>query len=140
VALAVAATHCGAGCILCDFVAAGLLPAFPFTLFGEGVFADWVVSFVFAFAFQYFTIAPRRHLSAGQGLPAALKAHPLSLTAWQAGMYGWMALVSFVFFGHELPKTSPVFWFMMEIAMLAGFVTTYPVNWWLLRAGVKERM
>lgn len=29
---------------------------------------------------------------------------------------------------------------MMQIAMLAGFLTAYPVNWWLLRSGIKEKM
>jgi hypothetical protein len=29
---------------------------------------------------------------------------------------------------------------MMQIAMPAGFLTSYPVNWWLLRAGIKEKM
>nr|WP_310041656.1 DUF4396 domain-containing protein [Paraburkholderia caribensis] len=24
--------------------------------------------------------------------------------------------------------------------MLAGFATSYPVNWWLIRSGVKEKM
>jgi hypothetical protein len=33
-----------------------------------------------------------------------------------------------------------IFWFMMQIVMLAGFLTSYPVNWWLLRAGIKEEM
>jgi hypothetical protein len=28
----------------------------------------------------------------------------------------------------------------MQIAMAAGFVTAYPVNWWLVRSGVKEKM
>ena len=28
---------------------------------------------------------------------------------------------------------------MMLIAMLAGFLTSYPVNWWLLRAGINEK-
>jgi Domain of unknown function (DUF4396) len=32
------------------------------------------------------------------------------------------------------------FWFTMQLAMLAGFVTSYPVNWWLIEAGVKEEM
>ncbi|HEX5327031.1 MAG TPA: DUF4396 domain-containing protein [Acetobacteraceae bacterium] len=32
------------------------------------------------------------------------------------------------------------FWFMMQIAMLCGFATSYSVNWWLLRSGVKEPM
>ena len=46
----------------------------------------------------------------------------------------------FLIFGHDLKKTDPVFWFMMQIAMLCGFLTSYPVNWWLLRAGLKESM
>ncbi len=51
-----------------------------------------------------------------------------------------MAIATFATFGHEIEKTNPVFWFMMQIAMLAGFLTAYPVNWWLLRAGIKEKM
>ncbi|HUH94343.1 MAG TPA: DUF4396 domain-containing protein [Casimicrobiaceae bacterium] len=31
-------------------------------------------------------------------------------------------------FRHELDKTAPVFWFMMQIAMLAGFLASWPVN------------
>jgi hypothetical protein len=51
-----------------------------------------------------------------------------------------MAIATFLLFGHENKKTNPVFWFMMQIAMLVGFLTAYPVNWWLLRAGIKEKM
>jgi hypothetical protein len=29
---------------------------------------------------------------------------------------------------------------MMQIGMLAGFLTSYPVNWWLVRRGIKEKM
>ncbi len=29
---------------------------------------------------------------------------------------------------------------MMQIAMAAGFLTSYPVNWWLLSKGIKEKM
>jgi hypothetical protein len=140
----VAATHCGSGCCLGDIVAEWLVFAVPVTLFGMTLFAAWAIDYAFAFlfgiAFQYFTIVPMRGLSPGRGLVAAVKADALSLTSWQLGMYGWMALVVFVFFGHELHKTSPVFWFMMQLAMLAGFATSYPVNAWLLRRGLKEQM
>ena len=81
-----------------------------------------------------------RDLSVGQALLAAVKADTASLVAWQIGMYGWMAIATFAVFHHELSKASPVFWFMMQIAMLCGFMTAYPVNWWLLRRGVKEKM
>ena len=76
-----------------------------------------------------------RNVSFVEGIKAAVKADILSLTSWQIGMYGWMAIATFLVFGHELSKTDFVFWFMMQIAMLAGFVTSYPVNWWLLRSG-----
>jgi hypothetical protein len=140
----VAATHCGSGCTVGDLAAESLLLLVPLTLFGHRIFASWTVDFVAAFlfgiAFQYFTITPMRHLSPREGLLAALKADALSLSAWQIGMYGWMAVATFLIFGHELSKTGPVFWFMMQIAMLAGFLTSYPVNWWLVKSGIKERM
>ncbi len=139
-----AATHCGAGCTLGDICAEWIGSAAPLVLFGHKLFGAWVIDYLFAYAFgiafQYFTIAPMRHLSVGKGLWAAIKADTLSLTAWQVGMYGWMAVVVFLIFGRELAKTDPVFWFMMQIAMLFGFLTSYPVNWWLLRSGLKEKM
>lgn len=57
-----------------------------------------------------------KNLSVKDGLKAAVKTDTLSLTAWQVGMYGWMAIVGFLIFGHELEKTNPTFWFMMQIA------------------------
>ncbi len=127
------ATHCGSGCTLGDIVAESIVGGTVFTLFGKAIFGAWVIDFLFAFllgiAFQYYTIAPMRGLSLGAGLRAAIKADTLSLTAWQVGMYGWMAIATFVIFGHELHQTDPVFWFMMQLGMLAGFMTSYPVNW-----------
>jgi hypothetical protein len=142
--VAVAATHCGAGCTLGDICAEWLHFAFPFTIAGFAIFGAWTIDYAlalaFGIAFQYFTIVPMRNLPVGKGLVQALKADFLSLTAWQVGMYGWMALMRFAVFGRDLPKTSPAFWFLMQIAMAAGFVTAYPVNWWLVRSGVKEKM
>ena len=150
------ATHCGAGCTLGDIVAEWLcfgVPAIAIwfgwqSVFAEKMFAVWVVDFIFAFSFgivfQYFTIAPMRGLSFGRGIVAALKADTLSLTAWQVGMYGFMALAQYLYFrpllGKMLEVNTPEFWFTMQIAMLAGFVTSYPVNWWLIEAGIKEKM
>ncbi len=142
--VSIGATHCGSGCALGDIVAEWLLFAFPVVLFGHKIFGSWVVDYCVAFllgiAFQYFTIAPMRSLSFKDGLIAALKADTLSLTAWQIGMYGWMAIATFLIFGCEIPKSDPVFWFMMQLAMWLGFATSYPVNWWLLKRHIKEAM
>lgn len=143
-AAALGATHCGSGCTLGDVVAESLIVLFPFSVFGRKLFGAWILDYVFAFlfgiAFQYFTIVPMRNLSWRRGLREAIRADTLSLTSWQVGMYGWMAVAVFLLFGRELPKTDPVFWFMMQIAMAFGFATSYPVNWWLLAKGIKEKM
>lgn len=148
--------HCGAGCTLGDIAAEWLTFGFPAILLALGwhgligprIVAAWIFDYILAFGFgilfQYYTIKPMRDLSVGQGLLQALKADALSLTAWQVGMYGYMALAYFVIFRYALNARLDVdmveFWFMMQIAMLCGFATAYPVNWWLIRSGVKERM
>ncbi len=141
----VGATHCGSGCTLGDICAEWFVFFVPIVIFGQRVLGAWtldyVLAFIFGIAFQYFTIKPMKGLSPGKGLVAALKADTLSLTAWQLGMYGWMAIALFVIFSpNKLNPTTPVFWFMMQIAMLFGFMTSYPVNWWLLRKKIKEVM
>ena len=143
-AAAKAATHCGAGCTLGDIVAAILGVFIPVSIAGYAIVGEWayglVAAFLFGIIFQYFTIAPMRHLGVRRGLIAAVKADALSLAAWQVGMYGWMAIARFAIVGHPMGKGSPVFWVMMQIAMLAGFITSYPVNVVLLQRGLKEAM
>jgi len=138
------ASHCGSGCTLGDICAEWLIVLVPFSILGHKLFGAWVLDYAFAFtfgiAFQYFTIVPMKQLSKGKGVWEAIKADTLSLTSWQLGMYGWMAIVVFLIFGHEIHKSNPIFWFMMQIAMWFGFATSYPVNWWLLKKGIKEKM
>ncbi|MBN9589839.1 MAG: hypothetical protein BGN85_13020 [Alphaproteobacteria bacterium 64-11] len=148
--VSVAACHCGAGCSLGDLIAESLILVAPpvlywfglATLWNEPIFAGWTLDFVLAFllgiAFQYFSIAPMRGLGPRDGIVAALKADTLSLVAWQAGMYGVMAIVQFGI--GRTTADSVEFWFAMQVAMLAGFAVSYPVNWWLLKAGIKEKM
>jgi hypothetical protein len=148
--------HCGSGCTLGDICAEWLAFAFPGiavwlgwqSIFPDRMFAVWIfdyaLAFLFGMVFQYMTIVPMRGLSFGEGIAAAVKADTLSLTAWQIGMYGFMALAQFYFFrtlmGVTLEVNTAEFWFMMQVAMWCGFVTSYPVNWWLIRSGFKEKM
>lgn len=150
------ASHCGAGCTLGDIIAEWLAFGFPtiaiafgwHSLFAEKTFAVWILDYAVAFllgvAFQYFTIKPMRDLSVCQGLIQAIKADFLSITAWQIGMYGLMGITQFIvfkpLFGRLAPVNSPEFWFVMQVSMLAGFMTSYPVNWWLIKRGIKEKM
>lgn len=156
VSVAIGASHCGAGCTLGDIIAEWLAFGVPAvavwfgwgTIFGEKLFAVWIPDFMLAFlfgiVFQYYSIKPMRDLTPGQGILAALKADVASITSWQVGMYGLMATIQFGWFkaayGAIAAVNTPEFWFVMQLAMLAGFCTAFPTNWLLIRTGVKEKM
>jgi hypothetical protein len=142
---AVSATHCGAGCVLGDIVSEFAVFASGAMILGSMLLASFMWDFVAAWclgiAFQYFTIVPMRHLSPREGLIAAIKADTLTILAFQIGMYGWMLLVHFrlVPQSHMHPDDA-TYWLMMQVAMICGFVTSLPMNWWLLKIGWKETM
>lgn len=70
-----------------------------------------------------------------------MKADTLSLTAFEVGLFGWMITTQLVLFPvHHLHPDDVVFWFFMQLGMILGFGTAYPVNWGLVQAGIKERM
>jgi len=109
--------HCGAGCTLADLVGPFIFRAMAFAVLGSMVFGEWTLDFVLALlvgvSFQYMALAPMLQQSGPRVWWRALKVDFLSLTAWQVGMYGWMALVIFVWFG-RLEPGHPSFWFMMR--------------------------
>lgn len=137
--------HCGAGCTLGDIIAETAIFLAGVTIAGRALWAEYAGDYVLALAlgilFQYFAIAPMRGLSFRKGITTAAKADVASLTAFEVGLFGWMALMVFVFFpSAPLHPDSAAFWFLMQIGMAAGFLTSYPVNAWLIRRGIKEAM
>ena len=138
--------HCGAGCTLADIVGEWFLFFVPVAIGGSILAGTWVVDYLLALAFgigfQYAAIrGMERTLPRGEAIRRAAKADILSLTAWQAGMYGWMAVAIFALNGGEaMPRTSFVFWFSMQVAMACGFLVALPVNILLIRAGIKRNV
>lgn len=131
-------THCGGGCTLGDLGSDILryLTAAGSSLF-MAYLSDFSAAYVLGVWFQYLPIRADRGLSRREAFIAAVKADTLSLLAFEVGLFLWMALVQKVWFGPGLTAANPVFWFLMQVGMNVGFVTTYPVNWALVRSGVK---
>jgi divalent metal cation (Fe/Co/Zn/Cd) transporter len=144
--VAVGTSHCGAGCTVADVFTEFGIAASGLTLFGSvlwtGYLLDFLVAWMVGIAFQYFAIKPMRDdLSRAKAIWVAIKADTLSITAFQVGMYAWMALVFFKLFpAPHLTPFDPRYWLMMQIAMLCGFATSYPMNRFLIGIGLKERM
>jgi Domain of unknown function (DUF4396) len=144
VSVGISDTHCGAGCALGDLIgewAVFAVGAIAGDLLWPEYVADFALAFVFGIAFQYFAIVPMRHLRVRDGVVAALKSDSLSVTTFEIGLFGWMALMFFVFFAHpHLTQDQAAYWFLMQIGMMLGFATSYPANAWLIRRGIKEAM
>ena len=142
---ALGVSHCGAGCTLGDLIAEFAVFALGLQIAGRALWpayiGDYVLALVLGIGFQYFAIAPMQQLGVRQGLVRAAKADVLSLTAFEIGLFGWMALSAFVFFPDPpLHPDRAAYWFLMQIGMVAGFFTAWPVNVWLIRRKIKEAM
>jgi hypothetical protein len=139
----VGTTHCGAGCTLGDIAAEWLIFLLGISLWGSAVLTSYICDFSLAYilgvAFQYFAIAPMRGLHGWAGIRAALKADTVSLVAFEVGLFVFMYWMR-VHFQPNLNVTEPEYWFLMQVGMALGFLTSYPANWWLIRHKWKEAM
>lgn len=144
--IGLSALHCGAGCTLADIIGESFTGAHPIFIGGSFLIGAWVFDYILALIigvyFQYTAIREMdTQITIGKTIEKAFKADFFSLTSWQIGMYGWMAISIFLINeGYQNSKTSVDFWFNMQIAMLCGFITAYPMNWLLIKTGIKKGM
>jgi hypothetical protein len=132
-----AVSHCGAGCTLGDIGLEALITG----TYGWEIIVDLVLAWTLGIAFQYFTIVPMRNdVGKLQGIWQAIGVDTLSILAFQVGLFGWMAMSHFVLFSPPLKVDTASHWFMMQVGMILGYLTAWPVNRWLVRAGIKEKM
>ena len=137
-------SHCGAGCALGDIAGEWIVWATAWMIgstaaLGPEYILDLPLAWMFGILFQYFVIAPLRG-QVGRLAPLgdAIKSDTLSVLSFEVGLFGWMALAQYVIWNAPIDSSSH--WFLMQIGMMLGFVTSWPVNRWLLRHGIKEPM
>jgi Domain of unknown function (DUF4396) len=146
VAIAIEVSHCGAGCTLGDVISEFAIFGLGLTIAGLTLGAeyagDYILALAFGIIFQYFAIAPMRGLGLKDGLIAAAKADFISLTAFEIGLFGWMAVMALVLFPapHHLMPSSAAYWFLMQVGMIIGYCTSWPANVWLVKRGIKVPM
>jgi hypothetical protein len=142
-----AVSHCGAGCTLGDIGGEWFLFAIGAPVlgvlgtYGWEIVVDFILAWTLGIVFQYFTIVPMRD-EAGKfaSVWQAVKVDTASILAFQVGLFGWMALAHFVLFQPPLKVDTSTHWFMMQVGMIVGYFTAWPVNRWLVQSGIKEKM
>lgn len=141
----VSTSHCSAGCSFGDAVGVPIVAVTGLTVAGSTLFAHYTVEFILAYLFgiifQFYAIySMNKENGKWSAFKQAVKADSLSLIAFEVGMFGWMAIVHYLLFTEPPKPTEPVYWFMMQIAMILGFLTSYPANLFLIRKELKEAM
>jgi cation transport ATPase len=139
----ISSTHCASGCSIADIIGEASIFILGLTIAGSfiwtGFIVDYILALIIGLAFQYYSIKPMQPDTArGTLLWQAFKADILSLTSFQIGMYAWLFISVYLIFGQAINAGDPIFWFMMQIAMMLGMFTTMPVNKWLIKVGIKH--
>jgi hypothetical protein len=131
--------HCvagdGIGIVAGAVVAAGLALTF---------WPDFLLEYVlgFGFGWAFFQAFAMRDMAGGsylRSLRMTVLPELLSMNLLMTGMVltSRFAMKS-VEGGHD--PTRPEFWFIMSMALIAGFVCAYPINWWLVANHMKHGM
>jgi hypothetical protein len=141
----ISASHCGAGCAVGDLIGEWVIFALALTIAGVTLWPEYLIDFalayVFGLFFQYLAIKPMSDLPTRRVISDAIKSETLSIIAFEFGMFAWMALVYLALFTHpHLNTDHAAYWLTMQIAAAIGLATSYPVNIWLVRHGVKHAM
>lgn len=131
--------HCVAGDgvgILTGAVIAGLFH-FP-------KITDIALEYVLGFGFGWsiFQALFMRDMAGGsyvRALSSAFLPELLSMNCLMAGMVPTMTLAMKSAPASHDPS-GPSFWFIMSMALLVGFITAYPMNWWLVSRHMKHGM
>ena len=106
--------------------------------------ADIALEYVLGFGFGW-TIFQALFMkdTAGGSYTKALKntfiPELLSMNCLMAAMVPVSSIWKSYVAGSESPL-SPAFWFIMSMALLAGFIAAYPMNWWLVTNHLKHGM
>ncbi len=131
--------HCAAGDGL--GIIAGAVIALHWHLRGG---ADSVLEYLLGFGFGWaiFQSLAMRDMAGGsylRSLRQTFLPEFLSMNLLMAGMVVTMLYLM----PHIAGGTDPLaggFWFVMSMALIAGFLLAYPINWWLVANGLKHGM
>jgi Domain of unknown function (DUF4396) len=101
---------------------------------------EYLLGFGFGWAiFQALFMRDEAGGSYSRALAKTFVPELLSMNCLMAGMVPTMTLVKSHVSGSHDPS-GPVFWFVMSMSLLVGFVIAYPMNWWLVSHHMKHGM
>lgn len=127
--IAVASIPGGGASALAHVIGVPLVLASGLTIAGIDLWVMIIVIGAIAvallFGYERLAASPRGGVSMG----AAFVAATVTVLAFDLGMGGWMLLLHFN--GFMPPASEGTFWFLMQVGIVLGLITGYPVVKWL---------
>lgn len=131
--------HCAAGDATGILLAAAVTTGLGLPMNLE-VMVEYAAGFaVGLFVFQALCMKSGGDGNYGRAVKSTLLAETLSMNALMSGMIPVMVILMSRDMSAMEPS-SPRFWGTMSLAFVVGTVTAYPVNWWLVKRGLKHGM
>jgi hypothetical protein len=111
---------------------------------GLGGLAEVILEYILGFAFGWaiFQALFMRDMAGGSYLRSLARTFVpelLSMNLLMAGMIPTVTILRTRIASAEDPTTAR-FWFVMSMGLLVGFITAYPMNWWLVTYHLKHGM
>lgn len=95
-----------------------------------------IVSLFMGLLFQFLAIRQREQHSFGRALLLALKTEIFPLVTYQFGIFIFMALALKFVLNEQANPLLVVFWFMLQLAIMTGFLFSWPANHFLIKRGL----
>jgi hypothetical protein len=130
--------HCVAGDGVGILVGAVLARHFHIEGFAE-IALEYALGFMFGWTVFQALFMRDMAGSYGRSLKTTFVPEFLSMNILMAGMVP-VAAVFVRYFDASRDPLQPEFWFRMSMALLAGFIVAFPMNWWLVVRHLKHGM
>ncbi|WP_130834643.1 DUF4396 domain-containing protein [[Erwinia] mediterraneensis] len=104
-------------------------------LWSEAIFALLLSLFIGLF-FQFLIIRQRENISSGRSFLLAIKTGMFPLLVYQTGIFIFMAQALKFVLNQQINPLLITFWFMLQLAMMAGFLFSWPANHFLIKRGL----
>ena len=95
-----------------------------------------LISLLLLLLFHFFTLARHEKKSFWQKLSLAFKRSAFPLLIYQAGIFLFMSLALKFVLHQQINPSLSIFWFMLQLAMITGFVFSWPANHFIIKRGI----
>lgn len=94
------------------------------------------LAFFTGLCLQFFAIRQDENVSSGRALILSFKTETFPLLIYQLGVFFFMWLALKFVLNQQINPLLHVFWFMLQMAILTGFIFCWPANRFLIKRGL----